>query len=135
MTKPKVFISYSQADVDKEWLRAFIHSLETRGVSVWFDESQLHPGDSIRDAVEEGLRSSDIIVAVVSPNSLERPNLFFELGAAVGMGKRVVAIVPSDLDPSRLPQLLRTRKFLVQGPPEEAARALVSETSEQGHPA
>jgi TIR domain-containing protein len=131
MPKPKVFISYSSSDVDKEWLRAFVHSLETRGVSVWFDESQLHPGDSIRDAIEEGLRGSDIIVVVVSPNSLERPNLFFELGAAVGMGKRVVAIVPQDLDPSRLPQPLRTRKFLVQGPPEEAAQALASETAGQ----
>jgi hypothetical protein len=93
-----------------------------------------HPGDAIRDAIEEGLRSSDMIVAIVSPKSIDRPNLFFELGAAVGMGKRIVAIVPSNFDPSLLPQPLRLRKFLLQGSPEEAARALISDTSEREEP-
>jgi hypothetical protein len=40
-----------------------------------------------------------VLVALLDADSSSQPNLFFELGAALGMGKRVVTIVPKDLDP------------------------------------
>ncbi len=55
---------------------------------------------------------SDIIAFVVTPENIDRPDLFFELGAAIGSGKRAVAIVAKDLELSRLPYPLRVRKFL-----------------------
>jgi TIR domain-containing protein len=134
MSKPKVFISYAYSDADRQWVRDFAQSLKRRGVSVWFDEAQLNVGDPIRDAIEDGLRSSDLLVAIIGPKSAYRPNLLFELGAAIAMGKRVVAVVPSGLDPSLLPEPLRTRRFLVQASPEETASALITETS-NGKPA
>jgi TIR domain-containing protein len=126
---PQVFISYSHSETDKEWVRQFAQSLERRGFSVWLDETRLHFGDRIREAVEEGLRNSDVIVSLVTPQSVNRPNLFFELGAALGMGKRVIAIVPKDLDLALLPQPLRARRFLQQASPEETASALAAETA------
>lgn len=129
MPAPKVFISYAHSDADRQWAREFARSLESRGFSVWLDEAQVRFGDSIRDAIEEGLRDSDIIVPVVTAQSVNRPNLLFEVGAALGMGKRLVAVVPEDLDLSLLPQPLRTRRFLPQTSPEETASALASETS------
>src|SRR5580704_14146338 len=95
--KKSVFISHSVGDA--EWARSFAQALKGRGVSVWFDEFDVRPGESVRDALEAGLRSSDVLVALLDANSPSKPNLFFELGAALGMGKRVVAIVPKDLDP------------------------------------
>jgi hypothetical protein len=53
-----------------------------------------------------------------------KPNLFFELGAAIGMGKRVVPIVPKDLDPSVLPLDLRLRRYLIRDTPEQTAEEL-----------
>jgi hypothetical protein len=122
MEKRTVFISHSAGDAD--WARSFAQALKERGVSVWFDEFDVRPGESVRDALEAGLRSSDVLVALLDSDSPSKPNLFFELGAALGMGKRVVAIVPKDLDPSVLPLDVRLRRYLIRDTPEQTAQEL-----------
>src|SRR6266496_1411082 len=122
MEKRQVFISHSVADAD--WARSFARALKERGVTVWFDEFDVRPGDSVRDALEEGLRSSDVVVALLDADSPSKPNLFFELGAAIGMGKRVVPIVPKGLDPTALPLDVRLRRYLIRDTPEQTAEEL-----------
>jgi predicted nucleotide-binding protein len=122
MEKHRVFISHSARDAD--WARSFAQALKERGVTVWFDEFDVRPGESVRDALEAGLRSSDVLVALLDPESPSKPNLFFELGAAIGMGKRVVAIVPKDLDPKALPLDVRLRRYLIRDTPEQTAEEL-----------
>ena len=122
MDKRRVFISHSARDAD--WARSFAQALKERGVTVWFDEFDVRPGESVRDALEAGLRSSDVLVALLDADSPSRPNLFFELGAAIGMGKRVVAIVPKDLDPSVVPLEVRLRRYLIRHTPEQTAEEL-----------
>jgi nucleoside 2-deoxyribosyltransferase len=122
MDKPKVFISHSTLDAD--WARSFAEALKKRGVTVWFDEFDVHPGESIREALEAGLRGSDVVVALLDPEHPSKPNLFFELGAAIGMGKRVVPIVPKDVDPRNLPLDVRLRRYLVRDSPENTAEEL-----------
>ncbi len=125
----KVFISHS-ADADKEWLQEFVRSLENQGISVWYDEFQVNIGDLWADTIEDGIRNSDIFIYVVRPQSVSRPNFLFELGAAVGLRKRVVAVVPDEFDTSLVPRPLRIRKYLVKGSPEETADAFVAETAD-----
>jgi len=122
MEKRTVFISHSARDAD--WARSFAQALKEKGVNVWFDEFDVHPGESVRDALEAGLRGSDVLVALLDAESPSRPNLFFELGAAIGMGKRVVAIVPKNLDPSVLPLDVRLRRYLIRETPEQTAEQL-----------
>lgn len=120
MSEPKVFISYSHDDT--EWVRKFAEALRDQSVEVWLDTWQLHAGDSIPDAIEAGLRGSDVIVAIVSAENARRPDLLFELGVALGMGKRLIPIVPADLDASTVPFELRSRRYLTKGAPGDAAR-------------
>jgi hypothetical protein len=134
MSEPQVYISHSHANADREWVRGFAESLKRYGVKVWLDELQIPAGESLRDAIEEGLRSSDIVVYIVTPESLKQPNLFFEIGAAVGMGKRLVAVLPRGLEPSVLPQPLRTRRFLFQESPEKTAKELLEKSTVEEHP-
>jgi hypothetical protein len=122
MTDHKVFISYSHADT--EWAKSFAAALRERGVPVWFDEFEITPGESLRDAMEAGLRASDVFVAIFSRENQLRPALFFELGAAIGMNKRVVAIVPKDFDVAQLPTEFRLRKYLIRESPEGTADEL-----------
>lgn len=122
MTDQKVFISYSRPDT--EWARSFAAALQQQGVPVWFDEFEIAPGESLREALESGLRESDVFVTVVNREHPARPNLFFELGAAIGLNKRVVAIVPKDFDVSQLPLEVRLRKYLLRDSPEETASEL-----------
>ncbi|HYA17568.1 MAG TPA: toll/interleukin-1 receptor domain-containing protein [Bryobacteraceae bacterium] len=120
--KQQVFISHSATDT--EWARSFARALEDRGVTVWLDEFNLQPGDSIREALERALRSSDVLVTLVDAGAPVKPYLYFELGAAIGMGKRVVPIVPKDLDPKALPLDMRMRRYLVRETPEQTAEQL-----------
>jgi nucleoside 2-deoxyribosyltransferase len=122
MPDHKVFISYSHPD--SEWARSFAEALRQRGVPVWFDEFDVAPGESLRDALEAGLRESDIVVTVLNSQNPAKPALFFELGAAIGMNKRVVAIVPKDLDLAHLPFEFRLRKYLLRDSPQETANEL-----------
>jgi TIR domain len=122
MKKRSVFISHSARDAD--WARSFARALKERGIDVWFDEFDVRPGESLRDALEAGLRKSDVLVALVDEESPSRPNLFFELGAAIGMGKRVVPIVPKDLDPKVLPLDVRLRRHLIRNTPEQTPQEL-----------
>lgn len=122
MGERKVFISHSAKDA--EWARSFAEALKQRGVSVWFDEFDVQPGEALRDALEAGLRSSDVLVALLDAESSSKPNLFFELGAAISMGKRVVSIVPKGIDPGALPLNIRLRRYLVRDTPEQTAEEL-----------
>jgi hypothetical protein len=78
----------------------------------------------MRDAMEAGLRGSDVVVSLVDAGVPVNPNVFFELGAAIGMGKRFVPIVPRGIDPSALPLDLRLRRYLVRDTPEQTAEEL-----------
>ena len=109
-----------------DWARSFAQALKERGVSVWFDEFNVKPGESWRDALEAGLRGSDVLVALLDQESSSRASLFFELGAAIGMGKRVVSIVPKGMDQNALPLDIRLRHYLIRDTPEQTAEELSS---------
>lgn len=124
MSKPTVFISYSHGD--SEWVRQFANTLKEQNIAVWLDEWQVTAGESIVEALESGLRASDVIVAVLSSRNITSPNVLFELGFAVGMGKRLIPIVPRDVEIATIPFDLRSRKFLLQGRPDETAHEVVT---------
>lgn len=125
MSNPKVFISHSVSD--SAWAREFANSLQQRGLRVSFDASANPSGHSWKEAVEKGLRESNVIVLLVTPDTIKRPNLFFEIGAAMGMGKRLIPVVSKDVDLTELPASLRERRYLIKGSPEATAQEFVSE--------
>jgi len=125
MDKQRVFISHSSTD--KVWAQEFANSLQQRGLEVWFDSNAIRPGQSWRKEVEKGLRESSVIVLLVTPDTIKRPNLFLEIGAAIGMGKPLILVASKDVDPSALPVSLRGRRYLIKGSPEATAQEFVSE--------
>jgi hypothetical protein len=127
MTKPKIFLSHSHAD--HAWVRSFAEALQGGGATVWLDEWDLRPEDLSLAPLERALRGSDIVACVITPEGARLPNFWFELGAAVGMGKRFVPIISGDFDASALPHSLHVRQFLRRTSPEETARRLLAETA------
>lgn len=125
MSKPKVFISYTFSD--KGWAQEFANSLKQHGLRVWFDSSAVQPGESWKEAVEKGLRESNVIALLVTPDTIQRPNFFFEIGAAMGMRKRLIPVVSKEVDLEVLPPLLRERRYLIKDSPEATAQAFASE--------
>ena len=116
---PQVFVSYAHPAT--AWVRQFVKQLESRAFHVWLDEREISVGDSLRDAIEKGLRESDAIVAILSRDTLRSPNVAFELGVALGMGKPLIPIVAKDLKQHDLPLNVREKRFLVQDDPAAVA--------------
>lgn len=114
----KVFISYSHEDAP--WARAFAEELKSRGLTTWFDEWDVSPGASLSESIERGLRDSTAVVFIWGPKSRTSPNLFFELGAAVALKKRVIPVLSRRSD-IQMPVPLRQVRYIVQDSPEEAA--------------
>jgi hypothetical protein len=124
MATNKIFISHSNAD--KGWARDFARRLSDIGADVWFDEFNIKPGDSISESVEKGMRASDLIVLLLGDRDTNNGNFFFELGAAIGMNKKIVLIVPEGVSVSQLPISIQRRKYLVRKSPEETAEELAA---------
>ena len=123
MSEPKVFISYAHSD--QEWARQFADALGQAGFKVGI-EFDLSRGDIGQDAMEESLRDSDFIVVLVRPDSLDRPKLYFEIGAALGMKKTIIPIVPEDFESSKIPLVLRRKRLLTRRSPSQSAEEFAS---------
>jgi len=134
MSKYKIFISYSHSDTDKTWVREFARVLESKGIAVWLDVERLRAGESLPKGIESGLRSSETIVTLITPENVKRPNLLFEIGAAMGMGKQVIPIISGGLDGSQVPYALRDRMFIVQKSPRETAEVVAVELARAKDP-
>ncbi len=127
MSAPRVFVSYSHDD--SEWVRDFAAAL-AHAVNISLHQWRIPADELIRDAMrddlEQDLRQSDAIVVVLSPRYLTRPTLFFELGAALGLGKPLIPVVSPDLSRSAIPFDLHARRYLVQGAPRDTAREVAA---------
>ena len=129
MSEKSIFISYSHRDLDRDWVAAFANALKDRNLNIWLDEWNLKPGDQIVEAVESALRASDAIVAVVSGEGFDNPNVYFELGVALGAGKRLILVVDPEAS-TRIPFDLRLRKWIPLRDPEETARVVADAVTE-----
>lgn len=129
MSNYDIFISYSHSGRDVAWVREFARALKNQGVSIWLDVDRLRVGESLPKGLENGLRNSESVVALITPDNVQRANLLFEIGAAIGMGKRIIPIIARDLDASQVPYALRDRMFISQKSPKETAGIVASELS------
>jgi TIR domain-containing protein len=65
--KYDVFLSHSSKD--KAVVRKLAKRLKADGVDVWFDESELKPGDSIPHKIEKALEQSRVLVLCMSSHA------------------------------------------------------------------
>jgi hypothetical protein len=124
-TRPTVFLSYGARDRDRPWIKAFADALAKRDVAVWAvwsDLEQIRAGDRWEEALEKALRESDTIVVILSPESLSSESVQFDIGVALGTGKRLVPILLDPTSRGELPPYLRDRQIIEDAEPEEAAR-------------
>ncbi len=115
-----IFLSYSSAS--QPWVREFTEALTAAGVSTWFDAHDILPGDRWQAQIEKALRQSRVLIMVLTPESVQRPWTFFELGAALAGGKRIVPVLSDDVDPADIPPVVRQFQFVREKSPEAAAR-------------
>ncbi len=100
-----VFISHASEDKDS-LARPLYLALQSRGVSVWFDEASLELGDSLHQKIDEGLSRCRYGVVILSPRFLAKRWPLRELNGLVARettsGEKAILPVWYDLDASTL---------------------------------
>ena len=77
-----LFISHASEDKD-DIVRDLAHSLQRRGLDVWYDEFALRIGDSLRRKIDAGLSTSRFGVVVLSPSFFSKEWPQYELDGLV----------------------------------------------------
>ena len=95
----KVFISYAHKDIKaKNKLINYLAAMKSEGlINIWYD-NEILPGDKWRDSISDTLAEADILLYLVSPNSLASENCNRELAEALNANIRVVPIILEDCD-------------------------------------
>ncbi len=103
----QIFVSYSRADRDTA--REVSDRLAQAGLRVWTD-SAIRPGEDFVEAIERGLRDSDVYLLFVSPQFVSSEFSMYELGFALKQQRSGATIIPvaiGDTDVRVLPSYLR----------------------------
>ncbi len=106
-----LFLSHSSAD--KPMVRKLARDVESLGVDVWLDEREIRVGDSIPQAIQEGIEKSDLLALWVTPASLasrwvmeEWQTKFFQQ-----TNERKALVYPLLAGPVVLPPFLKQRRY------------------------
>lgn len=124
-----VFISYSLRD--RTWVRSLFKALQDREISVWYDEDEVRPGDSLLECIHEGLNKSHDIIFLIGAGASKSNWAAAELGAALALHKPIIPIVQEGIPPEDIPGPIRLRRYLLKQEPSvtavEIVRAISSE--------
>lgn len=108
--KTNIFISHiadEQAEVSnaKEFLeKTFGDSIEVFSASSW---DSIQPGDDWFKRIEDAISNSDVMLVFLSTESINRPWILFETGAAWFSKKKVIPVCYKGMTPSALPEPIR----------------------------
>lgn len=103
-SKPRAFLSHSSADKPRFVSRLDV-MLRDRGIDVWLDTRDLLPGTNLIDEIfTHGISKSDVVVVVLSKNSIHSRWVSEELSVAIvqkinGVVKMVIPVVIDDVTP------------------------------------
>jgi hypothetical protein len=100
----KIFVCYARAD--RKFAEKLVSDLRSGGVSLWFDQHDILPGDQWDSAVENALMTSPSLLIILSPNSTSSQNVMDELAQALKLNKRIVPVLHRPCDvPFRIGRL------------------------------
>ncbi len=120
--KPTIFVSH--ASTDGEFANAVKQEIEkvfANGVSVFSTSSPgaIGVGHDWLSEIERRLENANAVIAIVTPVSIERPWLWFEVGATWSRGRqnqlRIYPLCAPEIDLGRLPSPLDRLQALSMG--------------------
>lgn len=110
----KVFISHKSKDA--QWARRLAFDLRNRGIDTWLDIWDMPPGEPLTDAMERGIRESDVMLLLLSRSSVKsietgKGGLAFEvhIGEERSFSERNFRIIGILIESCKPPLKLRNR--------------------------
>ena len=110
----KVFINYSHKD--QALATELVDRLKAAGLDAWFDKLEILPGDNWAEKTSQGLKESDAMVVLLTPNALESDAVQNNISYALGdksFSHRLVPVMVGDLESvaaDRIPWILKKLK-------------------------
>lgn len=104
---PRAFLSYGSPD--KQVASLIAHGLQAKGIETWWDQWEIKAGDSLRQKVDAGLGECTHFIALLTPDSIERPWVKLEMDAGLMLKlRKETTFIPLryKLRPEDLPPLL-----------------------------
>jgi hypothetical protein len=89
--KPNLFISYSRRQTP--FVDRLADKLEDHGYALWLDYQSLVPARPWSDQIQAGLKNADVLLLVVSKESLVSPHVEPEWRGALEMKKRIILLI------------------------------------------
>ena len=107
----QVFVSHATAD---KWLaKTLCEKIAEAGASTFRDDRDIDGGDNIPERIRLAIKRSKELVVLLTPNSVDRPWVLFEVGAAWGRGKSI-RIVPIlyQVEVDTIPDIIKSNKAI-----------------------
>lgn len=105
------FVSYGRGDTD--WVHTLAENLERLELHVFLDDWELVPGDLLAVKLQEGLAAADVVVLVVSAQSVGRGWVNEEFAAAIAKAvagqRRLIPVIYGDV---ALPEFVASRLYI-----------------------
>ncbi len=105
----RVFLSHATTD---KWLaKTLCEKIEHTGATTFRDDRDIGGGDDIPDAIRAEIIRSDEMVVLLTPESINRPWVILEVGAAWGrrIRYRIVSVL-CHVGVDTIPDMLRSKK-------------------------
>ena len=107
----QVFVSHATAD---KWLATTLcEKIEESGATTFRDDRDIDGGDDIPDEIRRQIKRSRELLLLLTPESIDRPWVLFEAGAAWGWSQKML-IVPIlyhvGADP--IPAMIKAKKAI-----------------------
>lgn len=102
----RAFISYSRRNTN--FAERLARDLTDAGIEVWIDFRQIHAGERWKDEIRRGIERSDVVIAVLSPESVVSEWVQFEVLYGREQEKIILPVMASSsLDLLRQSDILR----------------------------
>jgi hypothetical protein len=106
MSTETIFVSYSSSD--RPFALGLVKELQSLGANVWIDQLGIGLGENWDNAIEEALEKSETFMLILSPTSVESPNVQDEVSIAINTKKKLVPILIKECE---LPMRLQRRQY------------------------
>lgn len=107
----QVFVSHASAD---KWLAATIcEKIEEVGASTFRDDRDIDGGDEIPERIRSEIKKSREFVVILTPESVNRPWVLLEVGAAWGWSKSIrITPILCHTDVDSIPGMIKSKKAI-----------------------
>ncbi|MCK0180264.1 toll/interleukin-1 receptor domain-containing protein [Flavobacteriaceae bacterium S0862] len=106
MSAETIFVSYSSKD--RPFALGLVKELQSLGANVWIDQLGIGLGENWDNAIEEALEKSETFMLILSPTSVESPNVQDEVSIAINTNKKMVPIL---IEECKLPMRWQRRQY------------------------